>query len=135
MKIGTVAKKTGIGIETIRFYEREGLIAVPDRGPSGYREYGDDIEIRLSFIRRAKDLGFSLKEIKELLSLKAKPKSKCGSVKNKANKKIEEIEEKISQLDSIKTALMELVKSCNSEAPASDCPILDAFERGLNAKS
>lgn len=134
MKIGTVAKKTGVGIETIRFYEREGLIAVPDRGPSGYREYGDDIEIRLSFIRRAKDLGFSLKEIRELLSLKAKPKSKCASVKNKANRKIEEIEHKIDQLKSIKSALQGLVASCNSELPASDCPILDDFERGVNGK-
>lgn len=134
MKIGTVAKKTGIGIETIRFYEREGLIAVPGRGSSGYREYGDAIEIRLSFIRRAKDLGFSLKEIKELLSLKAKPKSKCASVKIKATKKIEEIEEKIGQLESIKWALKELVSTCNTESPTSDCPILDAFERGTNAK-
>jgi len=133
MKIGIVAKKTGIGIETIRFYEREGLIAVPNRGPSGYREYSDDIEIRLSFIRRAKDLGFSLKEIKDLLSLKAKPKSKCESVKKKATKKIEEIEVKISQLNSIKTALFGLVKSCNSESPTSECPILDAFERGADA--
>jgi len=135
MKIGMVAKKTGIGIETIRFYEREGLIATPDRGPSGYREYSDDIEIRLSFIRRAKDLGFSLKEIKDLLSLKAKPKSKCEAVKKKAMKKIAEVDEKINQLDTIKSALDGLVKSCNSESPTSDCPILDAFERGVRAKS
>lgn len=132
MKIGAVAKKTGIGIETIRFYEREGLIAVPSRGPSGYREYSGDFETRLFFIRRAKDLGFSLKEIKELLSLKIKPKSKCASVKSKAEKKIEEIEEKINHLESIKSALKGLVSSCNSELSTSDCPILDAFEKGEN---
>ena len=135
MKIGTVAKQSGIGIETIRFYEREGLIAVPNRGLSGYREYTEDVIVRLSFIRRAKDLGFSLKEIKELLSLKAKPISKCASVKKKANKKIEEIEEKITQLNAIKIALSDLVESCHSDSPTSDCPILDAFERGVNAKS
>lgn len=135
MKIGTVAKKTGIGIETIRYYEKEGLIAIPNRGPSGYREYGDDVQIRLSFIRRAKDLGFSLKEVKELLSLKAKPKSKCESVKKKAAKKIADVEEKIDQLNVIRTALLGLVKSCKSESPTSDCPILDAFERGIDAKS
>lgn len=135
MKIGTVAKKTRIGIETIRFYEKEGLIAIPKRGPSGYREYGEDIESRLFFIRRAKDLGFSLKEIKELLSLKAKPKSKCESVKKKAVKKIEEVQEKISQLNAIKSALEGLVTSCLGELPSSDCPILDAFEKGINANS
>jgi Hg(II)-responsive transcriptional regulator len=128
MKIGTVAKESGIGIETIRYYEREGLIAEPPRAGK-YREYPEDTVLRLSFIRHAKDLGFSLKEIRELLTLRAKPKGKCASVRRRAIEKIEDVDKKISQLQGIKVALQSLVNQCDAEKPTSECPILEAFEQ------
>ena len=88
LSIGQVAQRAGVGIETIRFYEREGLIADPPRKPSGYREYSPEVVRRITFIRRAKDLGFSLKEIGELLGLKVHPRSGCAAVKRNAEAKI-----------------------------------------------
>ncbi len=134
MTIGKLAKATGIGIETIRFYEREGLIQKPSHQVgNGYRKYEpSDIE-RLAFIRRAKDLGFSLKEIRELLNLRAKTKAKCASVKSKALEKIGEVERKIADLTAIKVALEKLASTCNAEAPTSECPILDALAQRESA--
>ncbi len=133
MTIGKLAKHTGVGVETIRFYEREGLIQRPERAVgSGYRKYEHDAVLRLNFIHRAKDLGFSLKEIRELLSLRASSKSKCASVKAKAEAKIINVERKIEDLLAIKTALKKLAATCHAEAPTSECPILDALEGEKN---
>lgn len=134
MTIGKLAKAAGIGIETIRYYEREGLIQKPShKVGNGYRKYEpSDIE-RLGFIRRAKDLGFSLKEIRELLTLRAKTKAKCASVKAKALEKIGEVERKIADLAAIKTALERLAFTCNIEATTSECPILDALAQRESA--
>lgn len=128
MTIGNLAKKTGIGVETIRFYEREGLLPRPVRlAGSGYRQYPPENVQRIVFIRQAKDLGFSLKEIKELLSLRATTKAKCGSVKSKAERKIANVEKKIADLTSIKSALETLIAKCDAEKPTSECPILEAL--------
>ncbi len=81
--IGQVAERSGIGIETVRFYERKGLIADPPRTDSGYRQYPEDVVVRLRFIRRAKELGFALKEILELLSLRVNPDTTCADVRKK----------------------------------------------------
>jgi MerR family mercuric resistance operon transcriptional regulator len=94
---------------------------------NGYRQYEPPVVERLAFIRRAKDLGFSLKEIRDLLNLRAKSKSKCASVKAKALKKIGEVERKIADLNAIKAALEKLASTCDAEAPTSECPILDAL--------
>src|SRR3989338_7084100 len=103
--IGKVAGLTGVGIETLRFYEREGLIPEPPRRGSGYREYPPVIVDRIHFIKRAKDLGFTLAEIRELLSLSVGPKSTCADVKKKAEEKITEVEVKIADLKRIQKAL------------------------------
>ena len=130
--IGKVAGLTGVGIETLRFYEREGLIPEPPRRGSGYREYPPVIVDRIHFIKRAKDLGFTLAEIRELLSLSVGPKSTCADVKKKAEEKINEVEVKIADLQRIQKALQILVEQCRSKGPISECPILEnlAHERG-----
>ena len=91
LTIGQVAREAGVGVETVRFYEREGLIEEPSRRASGYRQFDEAVVDRLRFIREAKELGFTLNEIKELLSLKLDPASSCGDVKHRAEVKIAEI--------------------------------------------
>lgn len=128
MTIGKLAKEAGIGVETIRFYEREGLLPRPARvAGSGYRQYAPENIQRLGFIRQAKELGFSLKEIRELLSLRATSKAKCGSVKLKAQRKIADVEKKITDLHAIRGALETLILRCKEEKPTSECPILEAL--------
>lgn len=126
--IGELSKKTGVSIETIRFYERESLIKPLARRESGYRTYDEAAISRLKFIKRSKDLGFSLKEIGELLSLNSNKKSRCNSVKEKAEKKVEEIQTKIDDLTRMKTVLDQLIDLCHSEQPSSECPILDSLK-------
>lgn len=128
LTIGKVARRTGIGVETIRFYEREGLIEEPARKESGYRAFNESVVRRLRFIRRAKDLGFTLNEIKELLSLRVDPAASCGDVKARTERKIADVESKIESLQRIRQALSSLAAACHEEADTSECPILDAFE-------
>lgn len=128
LTIGKVAQRAGVGVETIRFYERRGLIEEPPRRESGYRQYTPEVVVRLGFIRRAKDLGFSLKEIAELLSLRVDPDSTCADVKARAAAKIAAIEEKIAELRRMKKALGVLHDACSGVGPTSQCPILDALE-------
>jgi len=127
MTIGQVAKLAGIGIETIRFYEREGLIDEPPRRESGYREYSADIVTRLTFIKRAQELGFSLSEIAELLSLKLHPDASCVEVRKRAEAKVTDIEAKIRDLQRMKKSLMGLIASCVGNKPVTECPILESF--------
>ncbi len=127
LKIGEVAKKANVGVETIRFYERKGLIPCPNRLQSGYRQYSEDVVMRIQFIKNAKELGFSLKEIRGLFSLRVKSKAKCGDIKKKAGAKIADIDERIKTLQRIKTALKKLVSQCIGEWPVGDCPILENF--------
>ena len=91
MKIGEVAKQSEVGIETIRYYEREGLLAEPKRRPSGYRQYDQSVVARLKFIRRAKELGFTLAEIRELLGLWFDSNTRCEHVRQRAEQKITDI--------------------------------------------
>lgn len=128
LTIGQVAKQTGVKIETIRFYEREALIAQPLRNTSGYRQYSADDVRRIRFIKRAKELGFTLKEIAELLSLKADPKSSCADIKVRAAGKIKDLEERLSTLQNMKSILIQLVLTCNGKGTTKDCPILDALD-------
>ena len=134
LTIGKVANRAGIGIETVRFYEREGLIAEPPRGESsGYRHYPEDTVARLRFIKKAKELGFSLKEIRELLSLKAKRLGSCADVRSRATDKIEDIDRKIVVLEAMRTALRGLVEECAGTGPRTECPILNALEAERDA--
>jgi MerR family copper efflux transcriptional regulator len=129
LTIGQVAQKAGVGVETVRFYERQGLLEEPARKESGYRQYPEDVVARLRFIKRAKELGFSLKEIKELLALRVDPATTCREVKKQAQAKIADVEGKIRSLLRMKEALVELTRACRGRGPTSECPILDALEK------
>ena len=128
LTIGKVAKQAEVGVETIRFYEREGLIEEPPRRESGYRQYPSDTVDRVRFIKRAKELGFSLKEIKELLALRIAPGTTCDQIKKRADAKVGDIEDKIRSLQRMKRALKKLTVACSGKGSASECPILDALE-------
>ena len=128
LTIGEIAKRAGIGLETVRFYERKGLIEEPPRTDSGYRQYPEDVVARLRFISRAKDLGFSLKEIAELFSLRVDPDTTCADIKRRAEAKITTMEEKIRSMQGIQRALTKLAASCSGTGPAGDCPILETLE-------
>ena len=127
--IGKVATRAGVGVETVRFYEREGLIDQPERRPSGYRQYDDDAVARLKFIRRAKELGFTLKEIRELLELRLDPSTTCADVKGRAEAKLDDIEQRIRTLQRMKRALVKLTKACSGTGKTLECPILESLER------
>ena len=128
LTIGKIARAAGTGIETIRYYEREGLIGKPARSASGYRNYRPDVVSRLRFIRQAKELGFSLLEIKDLLSLRVTPGTTCRDIKARAERKIADIEGRIATLNRMKTALAKLASACRGKGPTSECPILEALE-------
>lgn len=128
LTIGKVASMSGVGIETVRFYEREGLIPKPPRRDLGYRQYPPATIERIRFVKRAQDLGFTLAEIKELLNLSVGPKTTCADVKRKAVEKIEEVDAKISDLKRIRKALNRLTDQCRGKGPASECPILENLE-------
>ena len=121
MRIGQVASEAGVGIETVRFYERRGLVPRPSRPVSGYREYPPDTVDRILFIRRAKELGFQLREIKELLSLKVRPRTSCSSVMRRAESKIADIDAKLADLKRMRRALGKLVAACERRTPTADC--------------
>ncbi len=128
--IGKVARLAGVGVETVRFYEREGVIEKPPRRLSGYREYSSAAVSRIRFIKKAKQLGFSLKEVKELLDLRVDPSTTCGEVRSRANAKLEDIRQKIGELKRIEAALEKLVAACKGKGPIGECPILDALDNG-----
>lgn len=128
LTIGQVAHRSGVGIDTVRFYEREGLLAKPTRNHSGYRQFDVGVIARLQFILRAKELGFTLNEIKELLSLRVDPSTSCEDVKARAETKIADIEDKIRTLQRMKRALLRLTQECCETGSGSECPILDALD-------
>jgi MerR family copper efflux transcriptional regulator len=126
LTIGKVAKLSGVGVEAIRFYEREGIILQPKRRAGSFREYSGDVVYRLRFIKRAQDLGFSLSEIEELLSLRAK-RGSCKIIKQRAEQKLMQIEEKISDLRRIQSALLKVKATCETQNPSEECPVLEGF--------
>lgn len=126
--IGQLAKKAHVNIETIRYYERQGLMPDPPRSESGYRHYSQDSVTRIQFILNAKELGFSLKEVSELLSLRVDRYKTCNDVKKMAEVKIVNIEKKIRALQDMKNALMKLKAECIGLGPVGECPILEALE-------
>jgi Hg(II)-responsive transcriptional regulator len=127
LTIGKLAKEANVGVETVRFYERRGLISEPRRSPSGYRQYLAEDVRRLRFIRRAKAAGFTLVEIHGLLDLRIDGTSNCARVRASAQKKIADIEARSAELARMRAALLRLVKKCRGTGPTSSCPILDAF--------
>ncbi|MCA9447491.1 MAG: MerR family transcriptional regulator [Candidatus Omnitrophica bacterium] len=127
--VGQLAKQSGVNIETIRFYERKGLLPRPPRSSGGYRQYSTETISRVRFIKRSQELGFSLKEVAELLSLRIGPEATCGDIKRVAEEKAEDIDQKIRDLRQMKKALSALVDQCSGDGSTSDCPILEHLEK------
>lgn len=126
--IGQVAKAAGVNVQTIRYYERRGLVPAPRRSASGYRQYTDEAVARLRFVRRAQDAGFSLKEIRELLSLRVREATACEAVERKARGKIAVVEQKIEELRRMNRTLERLAASCARGEATAECPILETLE-------
>ena len=126
--IGLVAQQAGVGVETVRFYQRRGLIQEPPTPAKGFRVYPEETIERIRFIRRAKDLGFTLGEIAGLLELKVDPEQNCASVKSFALDKIALIEEKIGSLDDMRQQLVRLTEACDNGKRTSECAILEALQ-------
>lgn len=126
MRIGELAERAGVNVQTVRYYERRGLLDDPRTRGSGYREYSDVTLERLRFIKRAQQLGFTLGEIGELLELRLTPGTTAADVKSRAESKIEEVEDKIRDLEQIRHALTHLAGQCHGgKGPTGDCPLLE----------
>lgn len=128
--IGELAKRAGVGVQTIRYYERRRLLLPTGRKKSGYRLYDEGALKRLVFIRSAKEMGFTLKETGELLALRISVKGDCDKAKRRAEAKLGAVEAKLSSLESVRRVLRELVTACERRRPTDKCPILKAIEKG-----
>ncbi|MEJ2644382.1 MAG: heavy metal-responsive transcriptional regulator [Gammaproteobacteria bacterium] len=127
MTIGRLAREVGVAAGTLRYYERLGLITPAQRTASGYRVYGDDAARRLRFIRRAQALGFSLEEIAELLALSDNPRASAGKVKRLTQKKVDDIQARIRDLQRMQQGLESLAERCSGHGHTAECPILAAL--------
>jgi Hg(II)-responsive transcriptional regulator len=128
MRTGEVAAEAGVNIQTLRFYERLGILPRPTRTSSGYRSYSNEAVRLVRFIKRAQDLGFTLAEIEELLLLRSDTQSSCAQVKRAAQAKLVAIEEKIHSLRSMKRALTVLLTSCARNDRERRCPLLESLD-------
>jgi MerR family transcriptional regulator, copper efflux regulator len=127
LTIGTVAKRAGVPIDTIRYYEREGLLPEPLRRASGYRSYNESAVGQLRFIRRAKDLGFTLDEIRDLLALSADRHRGVKAVRQRAQQRLESIDARIAELRRVRKGLEKLIEACPGHGDPDQCPILRAL--------
>ncbi len=134
LRIGEVAAQAGVNIQTLRYYERRGLLKKPDRRPSGYREYPPDAIRWVRFIKRAQELGFTLAEIEELLWLREDQSASCSDVRAAAKAKIDDVDRKLRSLSAIRRALQALVKSCNKDGSTRECPILESLDQVEHTK-
>ena len=130
MKIGDLAQRAGVGIDTVRYYERQGLLPAPARQASGYRVYDESDVARLRFVRRAKALGFTLVEIRDLLALSGRREDDMGGLKAAATEKLADVENKLAELTRIREGLQALVASCPGHGALDQCPILNALAEG-----
>ncbi len=128
LTIGKVAAQAGVHVETVRYYERVGLLPPPPRTDSGYRLYQPESVVRLRFIKEAQGLGFTLDEIRELLALRVDAQTSCQEVRRRAERKVAEMEEKIRSLQKMRDALARLIAACEQGGPDGECPILEALE-------
>ncbi len=129
LTIGQAARKAGVGVETIRFYERKGLIERPPKPAfGGWRDYSGDTVRRIRFIRQAQELGFSLREIGTLLSLRADPATNCSAVQKQAQDKLAQVERKIEELQKIGAALRRVIAACPTQGGLESCSIIAALE-------
>jgi MerR family copper efflux transcriptional regulator len=130
LRIGELASKGNVNLETIRYYERKGLMRPPPRSPSGHRAYPPGDLLRLRFIKRSQALGFTLTEIKELLALKVTPNQLCIDVVRQIEAKSLEVNAKIAQLQAIQRTLHKMKASCHGRYRVSECPILESLDSG-----
>jgi MerR family copper efflux transcriptional regulator len=135
MSIGELSAMTGVSPDTLRYYEREGLLPRPQRGASGYREYDEEAVGQVRFVLRAKELGFSLEEIVDLLNLSSDAEYGVAGVKARASRRLTEIEKEIARLEGIRARLASLVAACPGCGPLEGCPILSAIRAEGNVLS
>lgn len=127
LTIGQVAKLAGVNVETVRYYERQGLIQQPPRPAAGIRKYPAETVAVLRFIRRGKELGFTLPEIAELLDLRRHEAVSCAEVRRRAEAKVADIKKRIAALARMRDALGTLVDACRERGHVGECPILEAL--------
>ncbi|HJZ76849.1 MAG TPA: MerR family transcriptional regulator [Vicinamibacterales bacterium] len=127
MRIGTAAEQAGVNIQTLRYYERRGLLPRPPRRDSGYREFPDEAVGVVRFIKHAQDLGFTLDEVEELLKLRNERRRDRARIRAVAERRVRQIEQKISQLRAMKKALERLIHRCH-EGSTLECPIIEALD-------
>lgn len=135
LRRGLVAKQAGVHIETLRYYERRGLLKEPPRRPSGYREYPPETIRVVRFIKRAQELGFTLDEVATLLELRATTNAECRDVCALAEEKVHLIDAKVADLRAMRQRLVALMRSCSRGRPVVQCPIIESFERENNSLS
>lgn len=133
LRIGEVARRAEVSIDAVRFYEREGLLGRVRRTSSGQRLYDDETVRRLAFVRRATALGFSLAEVKSLLSLRVSARMSCDRVRERALAKMRDMERRIAELEAMRGALARLASSCDRGETLGTCPILDELSKPLDA--
>ncbi len=127
LTVGKLAQAAGVGVETIRFYERRGLLVQPQKKTSGYREYAPDDVARIQFIKRAQAIGFTLKEISELIQLEQDSRSQCGDIQERAIDKIRIVDQKIAELTRMREELDRLSRCCASDQPLSECRLMNCL--------
>ena len=127
MKIGELARQADVAIDTVRYYERQGLLPAPERTQSGYRTYGADDVARLRFVRRAKTLGFTLEEIGDLLALSGRREDDMAGMKAAAIQKLADVDARLAELQRVRAGLETLVASCPGHGALAQCPILNAL--------
>ena len=127
MKIGEFARLSGVGVDTVRYYEREKLLPPPRRQSSGYRSYSPEEVVRLQFVRRSKTLGFTLEEIRDLLALSDHRDEDMSTLKTKAEARLQAVETKLAEITRIRDGLRLLVESCPGHGALAQCPILHAL--------
>ena len=132
MRIGTAAEQAGVNVQTLRYYERRGLLPRPPRRSSGYREFPDDAVRIVRFIKRAQDLGFTLDEVEELLRLRNDKRRDRARIRAVAHKRVRQIDRKIAELQAMKQALAHLLHSCE-EGSTLECPIIEALDSAERA--
>ena len=132
LKIGEVARQAELSIDAVRFYEREGLLGRVKRSPAGQRQYDDETVRRLAFVRRATALGFSLAEVKSLLTLRVSARMPCDRVRERALTKLADIDRRIAELQQMRGALARLAAGCDDGAARGTCPLLDELSQPLD---
>ncbi len=133
LTIGAVARAARVPLDTVRYYERRGLLPAPPRTPAGYRQYPADTVQRVRFVKQAQGLGFTLEEIQELLALRVTAEQPCDAVEQQAQAAIHRIDGKFQELGRMREALARLATTCRTPHPADECPILTALETPAGA--